>query len=111
MRDKVRVEIDTMQDTFTQLLQRQSHHSESSPNNEHQQADIVPPDITETPTKKKQKMTAETNNETNRWMRFLESTPTKLFSNHDYLRRYRTEQKKGTQGHSNNSKQTIDTTD
>ena len=49
MRDKVRVEINTMQDTFTQVLQQQSHHSESRPNNEHREADIVPPDITETP--------------------------------------------------------------
>ena len=47
MRKEVRVEIDTMQVTITQLLQRQSHYSESSPNNEHRQADIVPPDITE----------------------------------------------------------------
>ena len=95
----------------TVLKQRQSHHSESLPNNEHRQADIVPPDITETPTKKKQKMTAETNNETNRLIRFLELTPTKLFSNHDYLRRYRTEQKKGTQGHFDDCKRPIDNTD
>ena len=93
MRKEVRVEIDTMRDTFTQLLQRQSHHSESSPDNEHPQADIVPPDITETPTKKKQKMTAKTNNETNRWMQFLESTPTKTLLNNDYLKRYRTDPK------------------
>ena len=111
MKDEVRVEINTMRYTFTQLLQRQSHHSESSPNNEHRQADIVPPDITETPTKKKQKMTAETNNETNRWMRFLESTPTKILLNNDYLKRYPTEPKNGTQSHFNNSNQPINNTD
>ena len=129
----MRVEIDTMRDTFTQLLQRQSHHSESSSNNEHQQADIVPPDITEinkinqtnittgglkttpttmTPSKtKKQKITAEKNTKTNPWMQFLESPPTKLFLNHDYVKLYGTEQKKGTQAHFNNSKQTIDNSD
>ena len=64
IRDEVRVEIDTMRDTFTQLLQQQSHHSESLPKNDHRQADIVPPDIRETPTTKKQKMTAVMNTET-----------------------------------------------
>ena len=92
MRNEVRVEIDTMQATITQLLQRQSHHSESTPENYHQQVDIVPPDITETPMTpsmtKRQKITAETNTKTNRWMQFLESPPTKLLLNHDYLRRY-----------------------
>ena len=88
MQDEVRVEINTMQDTFTQLLQRQSYHPESPPKNDHQQADIVPPDITETPTTKKQKMTAVTNTKTNQWMQFLESPPTKLLLNNDYLKRY-----------------------
>ena len=95
----------------TVLKQRQSHHSESSPNNEHRQADIVPPDITETPTTKKQKMKAENNTKTNRWMRFLESTPTKILLNNDYLRRYRTDPKNGTQSHFNNSNRPIDNTD
>ena len=69
MRNEVRVEIDTMQATITQLLQRQSHHSESLPKINHQQVDIVPPDIMETPmtlsTTKRQKITAETNTKTN----------------------------------------------
>ena len=111
LRDKVRGEIDTMQDTFTKLLQRQSYHSESPPKNDHRQADIVPPDITETPTTKKQKMTAETNTKTNRWMQFLESTPTKILLNNDYLKRYRTDPKNGTQSHFNNSNRPIDNTD
>ena len=110
MRDEVRVEID--RDTFTQLLQqRQSHHPESPPKNDHRQANIVPPDITETPTTKKQKMTAVTNTETNRWIRFLESPPTKLLLNNDYLKRYQTDPKNGTQGHFNNSNWPIDNTD
>ena len=110
MREEVRVEIDTMRDSFTQLIQRQSHHSESPPKNDHRQADIVPPDITEIPTTKKQKMTTETNTKTNRWMRFLESPPTKLLLNPDYLKRYQSEQKKGTQGHFNDCKRPIDNT-
>ena len=92
MRNKVRVEINTMRATITQLLQQQSHHSESPPKNDHRQVDIVPPDITETPTTpsmtKRQKITAETNTKTNQWMQFLESPPTKLLLNHDYLKRY-----------------------
>ena len=35
MRKEVRVEIDTMRATITKLLQRQSHHSESPPKNDH----------------------------------------------------------------------------
>ena len=94
-----------MRATITQLLQ--SNHSESPPKDDHRQVDIVPPDVTETPTTpsttKRQKITAETNTETNRWMRFLESTPTKLLLNNDYLKRYQTDPKNGTQGHFNNS--------
>ena len=60
---------------------------------------------------KKQKITAEKNTETNPWMQFLESPPTKLFLNHNYLKRYQTEQKKGTQGHFDDCKQPIDNTD
>ena len=115
MIDEVRVEINTMRGTITRLLQRQSNHSESPPKDDHRKVDIVPPDVTEIPTTpsttKRQKITAETNTETNRWMRFLESPPTKLLLNHDYLRRYRTDQKNGTQGHFNNSKRTVDNTD
>ena len=54
-------------------------------------------------------MTVETNNKTNRWMQFLESTPTKILLNNDYLRQYRTEN--GTQSHFNNSNRPIDNTD
>ena len=61
---------------------------------------------TTTPSKtKKQKITAEKNTKTNPWMRFLESPPTKLLLNHNYLKQYQTEQKKGMQAHFNNSKQ------
>ena len=68
--------------------------------------------MTTTPsTTKKQKITVEKNPKTNPWMQFLESLPTKLLLNHDYLKRYQTEPKNGTQGHFNNSNQTIDNTD
>ena len=114
MKDKVRVEIDTMQDTFTQLLQRQSHHSESLPNNEHRQADIVPPDIMEINTvnqtiittsvlktasttmaskamrsnipTNKQKTTAKTNTATSPWLRFLAQPCTKILPSQEYLK-------------------------
>ena len=69
MKDEVRVEINTMRATITRLLQRQSNHSESPPEDDHRQVDIVPPDVAETPmtpsTTKRQKITTETNTKTN----------------------------------------------